>query len=57
MLQETLNDLGPQVHDDWEPLKVDNWIGPKTTAAFGKVLKTEDADTVTRTFGQSLGLI
>lgn len=57
VLQETLNDMGSQAHDDWEPLKVDNWIGPKTTAAFGKVLKSEDADSVTTAFGRGLGLL
>lgn len=57
VLQETLNDFGPKHHDDWEPLKVDNWIGPKTTDAFGKVLKAEDADTITGMFGRGLGLL
>jgi hypothetical protein len=57
VLQETLNDVGPKHHDDWEPLKVDNWIGPKTADAFGKVLKAEDADTITGMFGRGLGLL
>lgn len=57
VLQETLNDIGPKHHDDWEPLKVDSWIGPKTTDAFGKVLKAEDADTITGMFGRGLGLL
>lgn len=57
VLQETLNDLGSRNHDDWEPLKVDNWIGPKTTDAFGKVLRTEDADSFTSAFGRGLGLL
>lgn len=57
VLQETLNAIGIQHHDDWEPLKVDNWIGPKTTAAFGKVLKNEDADGLTTAFGRGLGLL
>lgn len=57
VLQETLNDFGSQHHDDWEPLKVDNWIGPKTTDAFGKVLKGEDADRFTSSFGRALGLL
>lgn len=56
-LQETLNDLGSRNHDDWEPLKVDNWIGPKTTDAFGKMLRSEDADTLTGIFGRRLGLL
>jgi len=57
VLQETLNQIGPKHHDDWQPLKVDGWIGPKTTGAFGRVLKHEDADAVTRSFGRGLGLL
>lgn len=38
VLQETLNTIGPQHHDDWENLKVDNWVGPKTRTAFGRGL-------------------
>ncbi|MBF0324217.1 MAG: hypothetical protein HQL42_04020 [Alphaproteobacteria bacterium] len=56
-MQETLNDIGPQHHDDWENLKVDNWVGPKTTAAFGRVLQSEDADKLTTAFGRGLGLL
>lgn len=36
---------------------MDNWIGPKTTEAFGKVLKTEDADGITAAFGRGLGFL
>ncbi|CAA7626541.1 hypothetical protein MTBUT4_80091 [Magnetospirillum sp. UT-4] len=57
VLQETLNVLGPRHHDDWEALKVDNWVGPKTTAAFGRVLQNEDADRLTTAFGRGLGLL
>ncbi|MCR6632910.1 MAG: hypothetical protein NVV74_24285 [Magnetospirillum sp.] len=49
-LQETLNGFG-------QDLKVDNWIGPKTTEAFGKVLKEQDADDLTRAFGRGLGML
>lgn len=59
-LQETLNTLntlGPRGQDDWTPLKVDNWIGPKTTEAFGKVLQSEDADGITAAFGRGVGLL
>jgi len=56
-LQETLNTLGPRGQDDWTPLKVDNWIGPKTTEAFGKVLQSEDADGITAAFGRGLGFL
>ena len=57
VLQETLNGIGSSRRDDWTPLKVDNWIGPKTTEAFGKVLKDEDADGITSAFGKGLGLL
>lgn len=50
VLQETLNDHGAD-------LKVDNWIGPKTTQAFGDILKDIDADAFTRSFGRGLGLM
>ncbi|NFV81494.1 LysM peptidoglycan-binding domain-containing protein [Magnetospirillum aberrantis SpK] len=56
-LQETLNTLGPRGQGDWMPLKVDNWIGPKTTEAFGKVLQREDADGITAAVGRRLGFL
>lgn len=56
-LQETLNNLGPRGQDDWTPLKVDNWIGPKTTEAFGKILQSEDADGITAALGRGLGFL
>lgn len=57
VFQETLNGIGGRRYDDWQPLKVDNWIGPKTTAAFGRILQDEDADSVTSAFGRGLGLL
>lgn len=50
VLQETLNGFG-------QDLKVDNWIGPKTTAAFHTVLQEHDPDEVTRAFGRGLGFL
>lgn len=50
VLQETLNGFG-------QDLKVDNWIGPKTTQAFSTVLRENDADDVTRAFGRGLGFL
>ena len=50
VLQETLNGFG---HD----LKVDNWIGPKTSGAFRATLQDEDADHLTQAFGRGLGLL
>lgn len=57
VLQETLNQLGAQHDADWQKLKVDDWIGPKTTEAFGRVLKHQDADSLTQAFGRGLGLL
>ncbi|MCR6629917.1 MAG: hypothetical protein NVV74_07620 [Magnetospirillum sp.] len=56
VLQETLNQFGSR-EDDWQDLKVDDWVGPKTTEAFGRVLKDEDADSFTSAFGENLGLL
>jgi len=50
VLQETLNGFG-------QGLKVDNWIGPKTTEAFSSALRENDADELTRAFGRGLGLL
>jgi hypothetical protein len=57
VLQETLNAVGPDHVGDWQPLKVDGWIGPKTTEAFGRVMGAGDADGFTRSLGQGLGLL
>ncbi|MGE4280440.1 MAG: hypothetical protein AB7G62_12680 [Magnetospirillum sp.] len=50
VLQETLNSFG-------QDLKVDNWVGPKTTEAFNTVLREHDSDDVTRSFGRGLGFL
>ncbi len=35
VLQENLNDLGSKYkEDDWQELKLDGWIGPKTEEAY-----------------------
>lgn len=49
-LQTALNGFG-------QTLKVDNWIGPKTTQAFADVLKDQDSDTLTRSVGRELGML
>ncbi len=49
-LQTALNGFG-------QNLKVDNWIGPKTTQAFADVLKDQDSDTLTRSVGRELGML
>lgn len=57
VLQKTLNRIGGEANDDWKALKVDNWIGPKTTEAFGSLLKSEDPDHLTAEFGKGLGFL
>lgn len=57
VLQETLNKVGGKAVDGWDPLKVDDWIGPKTTESFAGVMENLDSDDFTRSFGQGLGLL
>jgi hypothetical protein len=57
VLQETLNTVGGTGIDGWQDLKVDDWIGPKTTNAFASVMDTVDSEDFTRSFGQGLGLL
>ncbi|MBC7906026.1 MAG: hypothetical protein H7Y60_04650 [Rhodospirillaceae bacterium] len=57
VLQETLNGIGAQRHDDWQDLKVDNWIGPKTTDAFGQLLRVEDSDALTQALARRMGML
>lgn len=47
-LQDTLNDLG-------ENLKDDGIVGPKTQAAFGRVVKSKPEDQIVGQFAQNLG--
>ncbi|MBI5164413.1 MAG: hypothetical protein HY985_10985 [Magnetospirillum sp.] len=56
ILQETLNAHGGRTFDDWQPLKVDGWIGPKTTEAFARLLPEHGADALTAAYGRGLGL-
>lgn len=57
VLQETLNKVGGNSMDGWQDLKVDDWIGPKTTDAFAQVMDNTDPEDFTRSFGQGLGLL
>lgn len=57
LLQKTLNRIGGEANDDCKALKVDNWIGPKTTEAFGSLLKSEDPDHLAAEFGKGLGFL
>ncbi|WP_170958973.1 hypothetical protein [Magnetospirillum sp. 15-1] len=56
-LQRSLNKTGGDVVDGWEPLKEDNWIGPKTTDAFNSVMDTVGPDEFSRGFGEEMGLL
>jgi len=57
VLQETLNKVGGNSIDGWQDLKVDDWIGPKTTDAFAQVMDQTDPEDFIRGFGQGLGLL
>ncbi|MBI3446603.1 MAG: hypothetical protein HY055_14895 [Magnetospirillum sp.] len=57
VLQETLNKVGGNSIEGWQDLKVDDWIGPKTTDAFAQVMDQGDPEDFTRGFGQGLGLL
>jgi hypothetical protein len=57
VLQETLNKVGGTSIDNWQDLKVDDWIGPKTTDAFAQVMDNTDPEDFTRSFGSGLGLL
>lgn len=56
-LQETLNTAGRANIADWRALKVDDWIGPKTTDAFAAVMQSVDPEDFTRAFGKGLGML
>jgi hypothetical protein len=56
-LQKTLNQVGADERNDWQPLVEDNWIGPKTTQAFAGLMGDTDPDSFTQSFGQGLGLL
>jgi len=57
-LQASLNDLGPKhLGDSWQPLKLDDWIGPKTTQSFADVLSAVGSDTLAQNYGSWLGLL
>ncbi|MCC7166536.1 MAG: hypothetical protein IT565_03115, partial [Rhodospirillales bacterium] len=39
------------------PLKLDDWIGPRTTQSFADVLSAAGSDTLAQNYGSWLGLI
>jgi hypothetical protein len=58
VLQESLNDLGRQYQeDDWQDLKIDGWIGPKTEAAYSTLASLAEPDEIASSFGRSLRFI
>ncbi|MCC7166505.1 MAG: hypothetical protein IT565_02955, partial [Rhodospirillales bacterium] len=49
---------GPKhLGDSWQPLKLDDWIGPKTTQSFADVLSAVGSDTLAQNYGSWLGLL
>ncbi|MBF0354379.1 MAG: hypothetical protein HQL43_03980 [Alphaproteobacteria bacterium] len=54
-LQMGLNEIGPKHVADWQPLKLDGDIGPKTTGAFNQVAETAGPMSLARDFGNWLG--
>lgn len=56
-LQRTLNRVGPDTVEGWQPLEEDNQIGPMTTNAFTSVMDSFDPGEFTQGFGEELGLL
>jgi hypothetical protein len=58
VLQESLNDLGRQYkEDDWQDLKLDGWIGPKTEEAYSTIASLAEPNEIAASFGRSLRFI
>jgi hypothetical protein len=58
VLQESLNDLGTKYkEDDWQNLKLDGWIGPKTEEAYSTIASFAEPDEIASSFGRSLRFI
>ncbi len=58
VLQESLNDLGRQYkEDDWQDLKLDGWIGPKTEEVYSTIASLAEPDEIAASFGRSLRFI
>lgn len=56
-LQRSLNKTGNDAVDGWEPLKEDNWIGPKTADAFSAAMDAVGPDAFSQGFGKEMGLL
>jgi hypothetical protein len=48
--QETLNMFAEDREEPGSPLKIDGWVGPKTTEAFGTLLRKTSPDALTARF-------
>jgi hypothetical protein len=48
--QETLNMFAEDREEPGSPLKIDGWIGPKTTEAFGTLLRKTSPERVMERF-------
>ncbi len=58
ILQASLNDLGAKhKKDDWQDLKLDGWIGPKTEEAYSTIASIAQPDEIAQSFGRSLRFI
>ena len=43
--------------DDWQDLKLDGWIGPKTEEAYSTIASLAEPDEIAASFGRSLRFI
>ncbi|MDK9721429.1 MAG: hypothetical protein OEL53_09630 [Rhodospirillales bacterium] len=54
-LQAGLNRIGPKYQDDWQPLKLDGEIGPKTASAFNSLAGSAGPMALSEAIGSVLG--
>ncbi|MBF0270244.1 MAG: hypothetical protein HQL44_16800, partial [Alphaproteobacteria bacterium] len=54
-LQAGLNQIGPKYQNDWQELKLDGEIGPKTTDAFNRVSASAGPMAMAEGIGNFLG--
>lgn len=54
-LQAGLNRIGPKYQDDWQPLKLDGEIGPKTASAFNSLAGSAGPMALSERIGSVLG--
>ncbi|CCQ72306.1 hypothetical protein [Magnetospira sp. QH-2] len=56
-IQSMLNDMGKDKDSDWQAIKEDGWIGPKTELAFQSLLPQVEDDDLVGTLYHHLGFI